>query len=54
MSLEFIFSSGIIVVILFLIGLIFTFREFKDMSEDPESFRRRHDTAVIESDDDKD
>lgn len=52
MSLQFIFTSGIIVVILFLIGLIFTFREFKEMSDHPENYRRRHDSAFIESEDD--
>lgn len=54
MSLQFIFTSGIIVVILFLIGLILTFREFKEMSEHPEKYRRRHDSAFIEPDEGKD
>ncbi len=47
MSLPFIFSSGIIVVILFLIGLIITFREFKEMEKHPEDFTRRHDSARV-------
>lgn len=40
MSTPFIFTSGIIVVILFLIGLIYTFKEFSEMNENPEKFRR--------------
>ncbi len=40
MNIPFIFSSGIIVVILFLIGLIYTFREFKEMEDHPEQYRR--------------
>lgn len=40
MSAPFIFSSGIIVVILFLIGLLFTFKEFKEMNKHPEDYRR--------------
>jgi len=47
MNLPFIFSSGIIVVILFLIGLIYTFREFKEMEEHPENYTRRHDGATV-------
>lgn len=50
MSLQFIFTSGIIVVILFLIGLIYTFKEFKEMEEHPEDYRRRNNEAVIEKD----
>jgi hypothetical protein len=50
MSLQFIFTSGIIVVILFLIGLIYTFKEFKEMEEHPEDYRRRNNAAVIEKD----
>lgn len=40
MSAPFIFSSGIFVVILFLIGVIYTFKEFREMSENPSDFRR--------------
>lgn len=39
MSAPFIFTSGIIVVILFLVGLLFTFREFKEMNKHPEEYR---------------
>lgn len=48
MSIQFIFTSGIIVVVLFLVGLIFTFREFKEMERHPEDYRRRHDSATVE------
>lgn len=48
MSLQFIFTSGIIVVILFLIGLIYTFKEFKEMENHPERYRRRNDSAEVE------
>lgn len=48
MSLQFIFTSGIIVVVLFLIGLVFTFREFKEMERHPEDYTRRHDSATVE------
>lgn len=47
MNLPFIFTSGIIVVILFLIGLIFTFSEFKEMFDHPEDYRRDHDSAKV-------
>lgn len=47
MNLPFIFTSGIIVVILFLVGLFFTFREFKEMSEHPEDYRRNYDSAKL-------
>ena len=40
MNIPFIFTSGIIVVILFLIGLIYTFKEFNEMNENPEEYRR--------------
>ncbi len=40
MNIPFIFTSGIIVVILFMIGLIYTFKEFKIMQENPEKYRR--------------
>jgi len=50
-SISFIFTSGIIVVILFLIGLIYTFKEFKEMESHPEDYRRRYDSAIIDPDD---
>lgn len=40
MSAPFIFSSGIIVAILFLIGVIYTIKEFKVMDENPREFRK--------------
>ncbi|HMB42141.1 MAG TPA: hypothetical protein VKM37_09190 [Balneolaceae bacterium] len=40
MNIPFIFTSGIIVVILFFIGLIYTFREFNEMNEHPEEYRK--------------
>jgi len=40
MNVPFLFSSGIIVVILFVIGLIYTFKEFKEMEDHPDDFRR--------------
>jgi hypothetical protein len=50
MSIPFLFTSGIIVVILFIVGLLFTFKEFKDMNEHPESYRfdRSDDPRIIE------
>lgn len=54
MNLPFIFTSGIIVVILFLIGLIYTFKEFREMENHPERYRRRNDAAFIETDEEKD
>jgi len=53
MSLQFIFTSGIIVVILFLIGLLYTFKEFKEMESHPEDYRRKNDRASIEGSPDK-
>jgi hypothetical protein len=52
MSLPFIFSSGIIVVILVVIGLVYTFSEFKEMSEHPESYQfdRSGDPRIVEKD----
>jgi hypothetical protein len=40
MNAPFIFTSGIFVVIIFLIGLIYTFKEFSEMEEHPADFRR--------------
>lgn len=39
MSIPFIFTSGIVVVILVIAGLFFTFNEFKEMNEHPESYQ---------------
>ena len=48
MSIPYIFTSGIIVVILVLIGIIFTFREFKEMEKNPDQYRRdRTDDAKV-------
>ena len=53
MSIPFLFTSGIIVVILVGIGLFFTFREFSEMNEHPESYRldRTKDPKIISEDD---
>jgi hypothetical protein len=40
MSVPFIFTSGIIVVILFIIGIVYTMKEFKDMEQNPDAYRR--------------
>lgn len=40
MNAPFLFSSGIIVVIIFLIGLIYTFKEFGQMNRNPSEFRK--------------
>lgn len=40
MSLEILFTSGVIVVILLLVGLLFTIKEFTEMNEHPDSYRR--------------
>lgn len=40
MSAPFLFSSGLFVVILFLIGLIYTFKEFSEMQRHPSDFRK--------------
>lgn len=39
MNAPFIFSSGIIVVIIFLIGILYTFKEFSVMNRNPSEFR---------------
>lgn len=39
MNAPFLFSSGIFVVILFLIGIVYTFREFSEMERHPSDFR---------------
>jgi hypothetical protein len=50
MSIPFLFSSGIIVVILVSIGLFYTFREFKEMEDHPDSYRleRSSDPKIVE------
>lgn len=40
MNTPFLFSSGIIVVVLFLIGIVYTFREFGEMERRPSDFRK--------------
>ncbi|WP_234571885.1 hypothetical protein [Rhodohalobacter sp. 614A] len=40
MNIPFLFSSGIIVVILFVIGIVYTFREFSEMESHPSDFRQ--------------
>jgi hypothetical protein len=49
MSIPFLFSSGIIVVILVAVGLFFTFKEFDEMKNHPESYRldRSSDPKVV-------
>ncbi|WP_158278645.1 hypothetical protein [Rhodohalobacter mucosus] len=55
MSIPFLFSSGIIVVILVGIGLFFTFKEFGEMYDHPESYRldRTSDPKIVSDDDDE-
>ena len=50
MSIPFLFSSGVIVVILVGIGLFYTFREFKEMEDHPESYRleRSSDPKIVD------
>lgn len=40
MNAPFIFSSGLFVVILFIIGVIYTFKEFGEMEKHPSDFRK--------------
>lgn len=47
MNVPFIFSSGIFVVVLLLIGLIYTFVEFREMSRHPEDFRKPEDKPKV-------
>ncbi len=49
MSVHYIFTSGIIVVVLFLIGLVFTFKEFREMNKNPHNYRnnRNDDPEII-------
>lgn len=44
---------GIFVLILFLSGVFYTFREFNDMEKHPEDFRRRYDKAEVSTDEDE-
>ena len=51
MSIPYIFTSGIIVVILVLVGIVFTFREFKEMEKNPDQYRSdRKDEAKVNRD----
>lgn len=54
MSIPFLFSSGVIVVLLFIVGLIYTFREFSEMSEHPENYQfdRSSDPKIVKNDPD--
>lgn len=47
MNVPFIFTSGIIVVIIFVIGLIYTFKEFKEMEQHPKDYTRHYDSATV-------
>lgn len=40
MNTPFLFTSGIFVVILFLIGIVYTFKEFAEMDKNPSNFRK--------------
>jgi len=55
MNIPFIFTSGIIVVILFLVGLIYTFREFNEMNDHPEEYRKDTTSGpkIVEKDSDR-
>lgn len=48
MNTPFIFTSGIFVVILFLIGIIYTFREFSEMERHPSDFRKNKEEQPAE------
>lgn len=51
MSIPYIFTSGIVVVILVLIGIVFTFKEFKEMEKNPGRYRSdRIDDAKVNKD----
>lgn len=39
MSTQVLIGIGIVVLIIFVIGLLYTFKEFGEMEEDPESYR---------------
>lgn len=55
MSIPFLFTSGIIVVILVGTGIFYTMQEFKEMYEHPESYRldRTSDPKIVSDDDDE-
>jgi hypothetical protein len=40
MSAPFLFTSGLIVLIIFLIGIGYTYKEFQEMIENPSEYRR--------------
>ena len=40
MSTSFILTSGIIVAIIFIFGVLYTIKEFKKMDKNPEEFRK--------------
>lgn len=40
MNSPFLFSSGIFVLILFLLGIVYTFKEFSEMNKNPSDFRK--------------
>lgn len=51
MSIPYIFTSGIFVVVLVLIGIVLTFREFKEMERNPGQYRNdRKDDAKVNRD----
>lgn len=52
MNAPFIFSSGLFVVILFIIGMIYTFKEFAEMEDHPSDFRkdRSDEPEIIDKD----
>jgi len=54
MSIPFLFTSGIVVVILVGIGLFYTFKEFSEMYDHPESYRldTSSDPRIVPNDDD--
>ena len=53
MNAPFIFTSGIIVVILFLVGILYTFKEFKEMNKNPGKYRkdRSDEPKIVDKDD---
>lgn len=55
MNMPFIFTSGIIVVIIFLIGLLYTFREFNEMNKHPEEYNRDNSVSprIVEKESEK-
>lgn len=48
MSIPYIFTSGIIVIVLLLVGIIYTFKEFREMEKNPGQYREeRNDGAKV-------